>query len=64
MDLLGESDYSMAKLREDALLQTIYKETHVTPAVARLIEQRKVEPVSTGRSYADRILRLAPPRLF
>ena len=62
--LLGGRDYSMAELREDALLETIYKEAHVKPAVNRLIEQRKVDQVSTGRSYADRVLRLAAPQLF
>ena len=41
-----------------------YKETHVKPALGRLGEQGKVEVVRTGRSYADRILRLAKPRLF
>ncbi|MCY3559564.1 MAG: hypothetical protein OXH20_00070 [bacterium] len=54
----------MAKLCEDALDETIYKETHVKPVVDRLIEQRKVELASTGRSYEDRILRLAEQRLF
>ena len=61
---LDGRDYSMAKLCEDALDETIYKETHVKPVVDRLIEQRKVELASTGRSYEDRILRLAEQRLF
>ena len=64
LELLGERDYSMAELREDALLETIYKKTHVKPVVDRLIEQRRVELVSTGRSYADRVLRLAQRQLF
>ena len=64
LELLGERDHSMAELREDALLETIYKKTHVKPVVDRLIDQRRVDQVSTGRSYADRVLRLADPPLF
>ena len=64
LELLGGRDYSMAELREDALLETIYKKTHVKPVVDRLIEQRRVELMSTGRSYADRVLRLAQRQLF
>lgn len=64
MELLGGRDYSMAELREDILLETIYKQAHVKPAVDRLLEQRKVEQVSTGRSYADRVFRLAAEQLF
>ena len=64
LELLDGRDYSMAELCEDALLETIYKETHVKPAVDRLIEQRRVDQVRTGQSYADRVLRLAEPQLF
>ncbi len=64
LDLLGGRDYSMAELCEDALLETIYKETHVKPVVDRLIEQRRVDQVRTGRSYADRVLRIAEGQLF
>ena len=64
LELLGRTDYSMAELCEDALLETIYRETHVKPVVDALIAQRKVELARTGRSYADRILRLAEQRLF
>lgn len=63
-ELLGERAHNLAELREDALLETIYKKTHVKPSVDRLIEQRKVEQVSTGPSYADRVFRLAEPQLF
>ena len=63
-ELLGERDHNLAELREDALLETIYKKTHVKPTVDRLIKQRKVEQVSTGQSHVDRVLRLAEPRLF
>ena len=62
--LLGERDHNLEELREDALLETIYKKTHVKPAADRLIDQRKVNQVSTGPSYADRVLRLAEPQLF
>ena len=64
LELLGRRDYNMAELREDALLETIYKKTHVKPVVDRLIEQRRADQVSTGRSYADRVLRLAQRQLF
>ena len=64
LELLGTRDYSMAELCEHALFETIYKETHVKPVVDRLRAQHKVEVVRTGPSYADRILRLAGPRLF
>ena len=64
LELLGEREHSMAELREHALLETIYLETHVKPVVDRLIDERKVERPHTGRSYADRILRLAERQLF
>ena len=64
LELLGRRDYNMAELRDDALLETIYKKAHVKPVVDRLIEQRRVEMVHTGRSYADRVLRLAQRQLF
>ena len=50
--------------RAEHLLETIYKETHVKPVVDPLIAQRRVELVRTGRSYADRVLRLAERQLF
>jgi len=64
LELLGGRDHSMAELCEDALLETIYKESDVKPVMDRLIEQRIVELARTGRSYEDRILRLAEQRLF
>lgn len=64
LELLGGRDHNLEELREDALLETIYKKAHVKPVVDRLIEQRKVELVSTGRSYAERVLRLADQQLF
>ncbi len=63
-EMLGQRDHSMAEFREHVLLETIYKEAHVKRAVDRLIEQRKVELAQTGRSYAERILRLAERQLF
>ena len=62
--LLDERDHNLAELCEDALVETIYKKTHVKPVVDRLIDQRKVDQVSKGRSYADRVFRLAEPRMF
>ncbi|MXZ97792.1 MAG: three-Cys-motif partner protein TcmP, partial [Acidimicrobiaceae bacterium] len=64
LELLGERDHNLEELREDALLETIYKKSHVKPAADRLIDRRKVIQVSTGPSYADRVLRLAEPQLF
>ena len=64
LELLAGRDHSMAELQKHTLLETIYKETHVKPAVDRLIERRKVERASTGRSNADRIFRLADRQLF
>ena len=64
LKLLGGRDYSMAELREHALLETIYKETHLKPAVDALIAQHKAEWVHRGRTYADRVIRLAEQRLF
>lgn len=54
----------MEEIREYALLETIYKKTHVKPVVDRLMEQHKVKMVHTGRSYADRVLSLAERQLF
>ena len=59
MELLGGCDYSLAELCEDALLEMTYKEAHVKPAVDRLLAQHRVVRVRTGRSYADRVFRLA-----
>ena len=64
LELLSGGDYSTAELCEDALLETIYKETHVKPVVDQLLSQHKVEQVRTGRSYTDRVFRLAAERLF
>ena len=64
LELLDERAYTLAELCEDALLETIYKEAHVKPVVDRVIEQRLVDQVRTGRSYADRVLRLAARKLF
>lgn len=64
LGLLDEREHSMAELCRFALLETMYKETHVKPVVDALIEQRKVELVRTGRSYSERVLRLAPEQLF
>ncbi|MCY3631674.1 MAG: three-Cys-motif partner protein TcmP [bacterium] len=64
LELLDGRDCNMEELREDVLLETIYKRAHVKPAVDRLIEQRKVEQIQTGRSYADRVFRLAAEQLF
>ncbi len=64
LDLLGRRDHNMAELREDALLETIYKKTHVKRVVDKLIGQSRVDKMSTGPSHADRVFRLADPKLF
>ena len=64
LELLGGREHSMEELREYALLETIYKKTHVKPAVDRLMEQRRVDQVRTGQAYADRVFRLAERQLF
>jgi hypothetical protein len=64
IELLETREHSMAELCRYALLETIYKDTHVKPVVDSLIGERKVEVARTGRSYEDRVLRLAPRSLF
>ena len=54
----------VAELCEDALLNTIYKNTHVKPAVDQLIKQRKVVKARTGRAYTEQTPRTANPQLF
>lgn len=64
LERLEDGEQSMAQLCRYALLETIFKDTHVKPVVDGLIAERKVEPASTGRSYEERVLRLASPSLF
>ncbi|MCY3967576.1 MAG: three-Cys-motif partner protein TcmP [bacterium] len=64
LELLAESDRSMEYLCEDALLETIYKKTHVKPIVDQLTKQRKIKQVHKGRSYKNRVYRLAAEQLF
>ncbi len=64
LGLLESRQHSMEELAKFALLETIYKDTHVKPVVDRLVEQRKVTLAATGRSYSERILELAPASLF
>lgn len=64
IERLEDRDYDMAELCQHALLETIYKDTHVKPVVDSLLEQRRVELVRTGRTYEERVLRLAPASLF
>lgn len=61
--LLEDGEHSMEDLRRHALLETIYKKTHVSTAVDTLLNQGKVEWVRKGRSHADQVLRRAD-RLF
>lgn len=61
---LEARDHDMAELCQHALLETIYKDTHVKPVVDSLLEQRRVQLIRTGRSYEERVVRLAPASLF
>lgn len=63
LERLDESEQSLADLRRYALLETIYKETHVTRVVDALVEQEIVDKVRTGRSYEERVFARAQ-RLF
>ncbi len=64
MELLEVREYNMAELCRHALLETIYKDTHVKPVVDSLLEQGRVQVARTGGSYEERVLRLAPASLF
>lgn len=64
LDRLEDGEQSLAQLCRYALLETIFKDTHVKPVVDGLIADRKAELASNGRSYEDRVLRLASPTLF
>lgn len=55
---------SLHALGDYALLETIYKRAHAKTAVDKLLTEGKIEPAGTGRSYAERIYRLAPASLF
>jgi three-Cys-motif partner protein len=64
LNLLDGGEQTMADLCRYALLETIFRDTHVKPVIDDLIGARKVEFTHTGRRYEDRVLRLASPRLF
>jgi three-Cys-motif partner protein len=64
LDQLEAGDVDLAALRRHALLETIYKESHVKPVTDSLLEERKIEQVRTGRSHEERVFRRATPRLF
>jgi len=55
---------SIQTLADYALIETIYKSTHAKTAVDKLVSQGRIELAATGRSYAERIYRLAPPSAF
>ena len=63
LDLLEESERSLADLCRYALLETIYKETHVKPRVDELVAAGKVEQTAKGRSHAEKVFRRTQ-RLF
>lgn len=60
LQLLDERERSVRELRQHALLETIYKKTHVSDAVETLIGQGKVEWVRKGRAHTDQLLRRTP----
>jgi len=63
LDQLDSGPRTLAALKEFALIETIFKATHVDPAVRNLERRHKVERGS-GRSHEDVSVRLAPPSLF
>ena len=63
LDLLEESERSLADLCGRALLETIYKETHVKPRVDELVAAGEVEQTAKGRSHAEKLFRRTQ-RLF
>ena len=63
LGLLEERERSLTDLCRHALIETIYKETHVKPRVDALVERGEVQQISTGRSYEERVFGRAQ-RLF
>lgn len=57
-------EVSLETLGDHALRETMFKRSHAKPTVDRLVEQRRLEPVRTGKSYAERMYKLATPSLF
>ena len=56
LQLLDARERSMEELRRHALLETIYKKTHVSRAVDTLLGEGSVEWARKGRSHADQVL--------
>jgi three-Cys-motif partner protein len=54
---------TLVALKDFALVETVFKKTHVDPAVRNLEQARTVERVP-ARRHEDVVVRLAPPRLF
>jgi three-Cys-motif partner protein len=63
LDQLDSGATTLAALKEFALIETIFKATHVDPAIRDLERRHKVERGS-ARSHEDVSVRLAPPSLF
>lgn len=65
VDLCGErTEISLQAMCDHALRETLYKATHAKPVVDKLVSQQELEVVRTGKSYAERIYKLAAPTLF
>lgn len=60
----GRAEISLQAMCDHALRETIYKATHAKPVVDKLVNQHKLELVRTGKSYTERIYKLAAPTLF
>lgn len=60
----GRAEISLQVMCDHALRETIYKATHAKPVVDKLVNQHKLELVRTGKSYTERIYKLAAPTLF
>lgn len=63
LEQLQKGPATLAGLKEFALMATMFKKSHVDPAVGVLRSAGKVERVA-GRTHEQVIVRLAAPRLF
>jgi hypothetical protein len=60
---LAQGPCSLAELKKFALLETLFKESHVDPIVRKLNDERHVNRIS-ARRHEDVMVELAPPSLF
>ena len=63
LERLDQGPTTLADLKDFALRETVFKESHATIAVEELVRGRKVSR-APGRGHAQVTVRLAPPSLF